>query len=222
MDANSVARIVAPVLGLIIIAGLFTINHGVSAQRSRLQTKMRIYTIDIEGSRITAQLTQEGFLAKLRPRNEVEVKSFNGKIQVSPSDEADIAVVLESEVRSMTNIDKDMSDFERNEFHNILHNLVLESEKFPTIKFASISVTDVQRSDESRRFTLNGDLTIREVTRRVAVPVNVRIRNQELRATGEGRFKQSEFGIKPYVGGLGAIKIADEIKVNFVIVAKIS
>jgi polyisoprenoid-binding protein YceI len=222
MDANSVARIVAPVLGLIIIAGLFTINHGVSAQRSRLQTKMRIYTIDIEGSRITAQLTQEGFLAKLRPRNEVEVKSFNGKIQVSPSDEADIAVVLESEVRSMTNIDKDMSDFERNEFHNILHNLVLESEKFPTIKFASISVTDVQRSDESRRFTLNGDLTIREVTRRVAVPVNVTIRNQELRATGEGRFKQSEFGIKPYVGGLGAIKIADEIKVNFVIVAKIS
>jgi polyisoprenoid-binding protein YceI len=222
MDANSVVRIVAPVLGLIIMAGLFTINQGVSAQRSRLQTKMRIYTIDIESSRITAQLTQEGFLAKLRPRNEVEVKSFNGKIQVSPSDESDLAVVLESEVRSMTNIDKDMSDFERNEFHNILHNLVLESEKFPTIKFASISVTDVQRSDESRRFTLNGDLTIREVTRRVAVPVNVTIRNQELRATGEGRFKQSEFGIKPYVGGLGAIKIADEIKVNFVIVAKIS
>ena len=222
MDANSVARIVAPVLGLIIMAGLFTINQGVSAQRSRLQTKMRIYTIDSESSRITAQLTQEGFLAKLRPRNEVEVKSFNGKIQVSPSDESDLAVVLESEVRSMTNIDKDMSDFERNEFHNILHNVVLESEKFPTIKFASISVTDVQRSDESRRFTLNGDLTIREVTRRVAVPVNVTIRNQELRATGEGRFKQSEFGIKPYVGGLGAVKIADEIKINFVIVAKIS
>jgi polyisoprenoid-binding protein YceI len=222
MDANSVARIVAPVLGLIIMAGLFTINQGVSAQRSRLQTKMRIYTIDSESSRITAQLTQEGFLAKLRPRNEVEVKSFNGKIQVSPSDESDIAVVLESVVRSMTNIDKDLSDFERNEFHNILHNVVLESEKFPTIKFASISVTDVQRSDESRRFTLNGDLTIREVTRRVAVPVNVTIRNQELRATGEGIFKQSEFGIKPYVGGLGAIKIGDEIKVNFVIVAKIS
>ena len=222
MDANSVVRIVAPVLGLIIMAGLFTINQGVSAQRSRLQTKMRIYTIDIESSRITAQLTQEGLLAKFRPRNEVEVKSFNGKIQVSPNDESDIAVVLESEVRSMTNIDKDMSDFERKEFHNILHNVVLESEKFPTIKFASISVTDVQRADDSRNFTLNGDLTIREVTRRVAVPVSVTIRDQELRATGEGRFKQSEFGIKPYVGGLGAVKIGDEIKVNFVIVAKTS
>jgi polyisoprenoid-binding protein YceI len=222
MDANVVVRVVASALGLIFIAGLLVFDLTASAQRSRLQPKTRIYTIDMANSRITAQLTQEGFLAKLRPRNEVLVKSFNGKIQVSAKDESDIAVVLESEVRSMTNVDKDMSDFERKEFHNILHNVVLESEKFPTIKFASISVTDVQPSDDGRNFTLNGDLTIREVTRRVAVPVSVTVGNQELRATGEGRFKQSEFGIKPYVGGLGAIKIADELKINFVIVAKTS
>ena len=103
-----------------------------------------------------------------------------------------------------------------------MQNIVLESEKFPTIKFASISITDLKRSDDGRSFTLNGDLTIREVTRRVAVPVTVTIIDQELRATGEGSFKQSEFGIKPYAGGLGAIKIADEVKVNFVIIAKIS
>jgi polyisoprenoid-binding protein YceI len=223
MHANSFVRIAAPALGLIsIVAGLLIINQTSSAQRSRLQPKTRIYTIDLASSRILVQLTQEGFLAKLRPRNEVAVKSFNGKIQVAQSDESDIAVVLESEVNSMTNVDKDMSEFERREFHNVLHNVVLESEKFPTIKFASISVTDVQGSDEGRTFTLNGDLTIREVTRRVAVPVNVTIKDQELRATGEGRIKQSEFGIKPYTGGLGAIKIADEVKINFVIVARIS
>jgi polyisoprenoid-binding protein YceI len=223
MHANSFVRIAAPAFGLIsIVAGLLIFNQISSAQRSRLQPKTRIYTIDLASSRIMVQLTQEGFLAKLRPRNEVTVKSFNGKIQVAQNDESDIAMVLESEVNSLTNVDKDMSEFERREFHNVLHNVVLESEKFPTIKFASISVTDVQGSNEGRTFTLNGDLTIREVTRRVAVPVSVTIRDQELRATGEGRIKQSEFGITPYTGGLGAIKIADEVKVNFVIVAKIS
>jgi polyisoprenoid-binding protein YceI len=223
MHANSLVRIAAPILGLIsIVAGLLIFNQTSSAQRSRLQPKTRIYTIDPASSRIIVQLTQEGFLAKLRPRNEVVIKDFNGKIQVAQNDESDIAVVLESEVNSLTNVDKDMSEFERKEFHNVLHNVVLESEKFPTIKFASISVTDVQGSNEGRTFTLNGDLTIREVTRRVAVPLSVTIREQELRATGEGRIKQSEFGIKPYTGGLGAIKIADEVKVNFVIVAKIS
>jgi polyisoprenoid-binding protein YceI len=223
MHANSLVRIAAPILGLIsIVAGLLIFNQTSSAQRSRLQPKTRIYTIDPASSRIIVQLTQEGFLAKLRPRNEVVIKDFNGKIQVAQNDESDIAVVLESEVNSLTNVDKDMSEFERKEFHNVLHNVVLESEKFPTIKFASISVTDVLGSNEGRTFTLNGDLTIREVTRRVAVPLSVTIREQELRATGEGRIKQSEFGIKPYTGGLGAIKIADEVKVNFVIVAKIS
>jgi polyisoprenoid-binding protein YceI len=223
MHANSLVRIAAPALGLIsIFAGLLIFNQTSSAQRSRLQPKTRIYTMDPASSQIMVQLTQEGFLAKLRPRNDVAVKSFNGKIQVSQSDQSDIAVVLESEVNSMTNVDKDMSEFERKEFHNILHNVVLESEKFPTIKFASISVTDVQESNEGRTFTLNGDLTIREVTRRVAVPVSVTIKDQELRATGEGRIKQSEFGIKPYAGGFGAIKIADEVKISFVIVAKIS
>jgi polyisoprenoid-binding protein YceI len=223
MHANSLIRIAAPALGLIsIVAGLLIFNQTSSAQRSRLQPKTRIYTMDPASSQIMVQLTQEGFLAKLRPRNEVIVKDFNGKIQVLQSDQSDIAVVLESEVNSMTNVDKDMTEFERKEFHNILHNVVLESEKFPTIKFASISVTDVQGVDGGRTFTLNGDLTIREVTRRVAVPVNVTIKDQELRATGEGRIKQSEFGIKPYTGGFGAIKIADEVKINFVIVAKTS
>lgn len=223
MNAKRIVRAAATAFGLIIIAGLLLFDRDVSAQRSRLlQAKRQIYTVDSESSHITAQLTQEGFLARLRPHNEVAVKNFNGKIQVSPNDESDIAVVLESEVRSMTNIDKGMSDLERQEFHNILHNVVLESEKFPTIKFASISITDLKRTDEGRSFTLNGDLTIREVTRRVAVPVNVTIRDQELHATGEGSFKQSEFGITPYTGGLGVIKIADEVKINFVIVAKTS
>jgi polyisoprenoid-binding protein YceI len=223
MHAKSFVRIAAPALGLIsIVAGLSIYIQTSSAQRSRLQPKTRIYTIDQTSSRIMVQLTHEGFISKLRPHNEVSVKSFNGKVQVPLSNESEIAVVLESEVSSMTNVDKDMSEFERKEFHNILHNAVLESEKYPTIKFASISVTDVRGSDEDRTFTLNGDLTIREVTRRIAVPVNVTINNQELRATGEGRIKQSEFGIKPYTGGFGAIKIADEVKVNFVIVAKTS
>jgi polyisoprenoid-binding protein YceI len=223
MHANNLVRIGAPILGLIsIVAGLLIFNQTSSAQRSRLQPKTRIYTMDLASSQIMVQLTHEGLIAKLRPRNEVAVKNFNGKIQVAQDNESDIAVVLESEVSSLTNVDKDMSEFERKEFHNILHNVVLESEKFPTIKFASVSVTDVQEANGGRTFTLNGDLTIREVTRRVAVPVNVTIRDQELRATGEGRIKQSEFGIKPYTGGFGAIKIADEVKINFVIVAKTS
>jgi polyisoprenoid-binding protein YceI len=113
-----------------------------------------------------------------------------------------------------------MSDFERKEFHAILNDTVLESDKFPKINFASVSINDVQKSGDARSFTLNGDLTLRGVTRRVSFPVKVTMSGEELRATGEAKLKQSDFGIQPYSGKLGMIKIGDEVKINFSIVAR--
>ncbi len=113
-----------------------------------------------------------------------------------------------------------MGDFERKEFHAALRNQVLEADKFPTIKFTSVSVSNVQRDGDKRSFTLNGDLTIHGTTKRVSFPVNATISNNELRATGEEKFKQTEFGLKPFEKGLGLIKIGDELKVAFNIVAK--
>ena len=49
------------------------------------------------------------------------------------------------------------------------------------------------------------------VTKRVAFPVNCNHqRNRELRAAGEAKLKQSDFGMKPFEKGLGLIKIGDE------------
>jgi polyisoprenoid-binding protein YceI len=179
----------------------------------------RTYTIDISQSRMIVHLSQTGLIARRHPRHEVEVKDFKGKIEVSTRDEREIDVEVEAQTRSLTNIDKTMSEFERGGFHNVLRNSVLEAEKFPTIKFTSISVTGV--SSAGTKFTLNGDLILHGVTRRVGVQVDLdKITDQELRATGEGTIKQSDFDIEPYEGGLGTIKIGDEVKVDFIIVAK--
>ncbi|MGH9803038.1 MAG: YceI family protein, partial [Blastocatellia bacterium] len=113
-----------------------------------------------------------------------------------------------------------MGDFERKEFHAALRNQVLESDKFPTIKFTSVSVSNVQRDGDKRSFTLNGDLTVHGVTKRMAFPVNATISDKELRATGEEKLKQTDFGLKPFEKGLGLIKIGDELKVSFNVVAK--
>ena len=59
----------------------------------------------------------------------------------------------------------------------------------------------------------------RGVTRRVAFPVKVTINGNQLRATGEETIKQTDFGITPYSGGLGTIKIGDQLTVSFTIVA---
>jgi polyisoprenoid-binding protein YceI len=214
----AIPRRAAPVACFVIL--LLAQNQDLSAQRAKRKDKTRIYTIDLSQSRVTATLTQEGFIARRYPTHRVEVKNFTGKIEVPERDETRIAVEVEAETKSLTNADEGMTEFERREFHNVLNNSVLESDKFPMIKFVSVSVSDARKSGETLSFTLNGDLTMRDATKRVSFPVTVTISKDQLRATGDAELKQTDFGIKPYSGKLGMIRIGDEVKISFAIVAK--
>ena len=191
-----------------------------SAQRPKRSLKTRAYTIDLSQSQVIVTLTQEGFIARRYPTHRVEVKNFNGKVEAPEKDVTQVEVEVEAESKSLTNVDEGMSEFERKEFHSVVNDQVLESDKFPRIKFVSVSVSDAKKHGETRSFTLNGDLTLRDVTKRVSFPVTVTITKDQLRASGEAKFKQSDFGIRPYSGKLGLIKVGDEVKINFAIVAK--
>lgn len=193
------------------------------AQRNKAPKKpinmaAKTYSFSAAQSQLTLTLIQEGMLRKIHPTHTVGVKGFTGRIQL-PADESKAFAELDAEAKSFVNIDKSMSDFERSGFHKVLHEEVLASAKHPTIKFRSVSISNVQKNGDNRSFTLHGDLTLRGVTKRVAFPVKVTINGNQLRATGEENIKQTDFGITPYSGGLGTIKIGDQLKVSFVIVA---
>lgn len=189
------------------------------AQRDKPKAPAKIYGFDAAQSRIDVILTQEGFLSKKYPTHRVVAKTFTGRIEL-PRDESRMTVNFEADAKSMTNADETMGDFERRGFHDALRNTVLEVEKYPTIRFVSASVADLRKSGNTRTFSILGDLILHGVTKRVSFPVNATIGNEELRATGEAKLKQSDFAMKPFEKGLGLIKIGDELKVSFTIVAK--
>jgi hypothetical protein len=59
----------------------------------------------------------------------------------------------------------------------------------------------------------DGQLTLRGVTR--ALPVTARLEQQgtDIIATGDVTFLQTTFGVKPYSALLGALRVADEVRV---------
>ncbi len=63
------------------------------------------------------------------------------------------------------------------------------------------------------------DLTIRGVTRRVDVPVELTHSADSLSARGSLRIRQTDFGITPFSVGGGAIQVGDELDLRFEIVA---
>lgn len=197
----------------------FVASHFSFAQRAKPKPSSRTFTFDATESRIDIILTQEGLIGKRYPTHRVVVKSFSGKVEL-PKDETSMSVAMEAEAKSLTNADEAMGDFERKGFHDVLRNTVLEISKHPTIKFVSASVSKAQKSGNTRSFTLAGDLILHGVTKRVEFPVNATLSGDELRATGEAKLKQSDFAMQPFERGMGLIKIGDEVKVAFNVVAK--
>ncbi len=90
---------------------------------------------------------------------------------------------------------------------------VLDVAHYPRITYESTDVALKNRSGNALDLVVTGRLTIRDVTRDVAVPVHVELRGTALTATGHFVIKQSLFGIKPIsVGGVVAVKDALDIE----------
>jgi polyisoprenoid-binding protein YceI len=129
---------------------------------------------------------------------------------------------LEVEAGSLAVVDKGISDKERAEIQKAMETEVLEVARFPKISFRSASVANIKPAGSNQSFALNGDLTLHGVTKRIAVPVVATIAPEQLRATGQVTIRQTDFGIKPYSAAGGTIKVKNELKLNFSILARAS
>jgi polyisoprenoid-binding protein YceI len=67
---------------------------------------------------------------------------------------------------------------------------------------------------------LNGELTLHGVTRPMPVSARVVIQSDSLRASGEFTVRQSEYDIAQVSAAGGAIRVKDELKCTFEIVAR--
>jgi polyisoprenoid-binding protein YceI len=162
-----------------------------------------------------------GLFSALAHDHDIGVKYFGGRVVVSEAGAGGGSLEMEVDATSLEVLDTKPSEEDKKKIFNSMHNEVLQSAKHPKITFKSVSVSDVkQTGNEAYSFVVNGDLTLRGVTKRIAVPVAATITQQQLRAIGKYTLKQTDYGIKPYSAAGGTIKVKDEIVVNFNIVAK--
>ena len=106
--------------------------------------------------------------------------------------------------------DASLSDAQQAEIQRTMQEKVLESGKYPEITFRSTSIE--MTGDES--WTVRGELSLHGQTH----PVNTVVRKQQGRFVGECRIKQTDFGIQPVRIAGGAVKVKNELDINFTIV----
>ncbi|MEQ4725481.1 YceI family protein [Nonomuraea sp. B19D2] len=169
------------------------------------------HTFGPESGRLLVNTTRTGLGAKAGHDLTIEVTRWRGDATVDTADPAGSSVTVEAdadslEVRQGTGGVKPLTSSDHAEIEKTIREKILHVRKHPTIMFRS---TRVEGTAES--FRVEGDLTIVGVTQPVAVQCSV----SEGRVRGSATIVQTRWGIRPYSALLGALKLSDEVEVQF-------
>lgn len=166
------------------------------------------WTIDEQKSAITIRVYKTGLFSAFAHNHEI-----HAPIQQGNFDEQKRTVELTVNAKQLRVLDPDASASDRVQVQaNMVGPKVLDVERFPEIKFHSTSIEPVG----SGKWGLHGDLTLHGQTHSVKVDVQ----GEKGHYSGSATLKQTDFGITPITIAGGAVKVKDEIRVEFEIYGK--
>ncbi len=96
---------------------------------------------------------------------------------------------------------------------------VLDVTRFPEIRFRSKRVEGRAVAGGRYELSVVGELSLHGITREMTVPVSVTVEGQTLTAIGKATLRHDAFGMKPVSAAGGTVKVANELGIDFRIVA---
>ena len=179
------------------------------------------YTIDKRVGKFTVQAFAEGMLSFLGHSPTFAARDYEGTIECDPETGEGASFTLNVKAAALELID-DLSSSDRRRIKETMHDEVLESETYPEIVYdcPASDMTVKRTGDGQFDVTLNGNLTLHGVTNRHPITGKVIANPATLRAFGEFQIAQTNFNIERVSVAGGILKVKDELKCTFDIVAR--
>lgn len=183
-------------------------NHGSSAH----------YVVDARRSRFTVQAFATGILSAMGHNPTIGIRTFSGEVDFDPDAVETSGLKLTIQAASLS-VQDDISDKDRREIERMMKGDVLEVAKYPEIAYESSSGSVTKLGDSMFSAALSGTLSFHGVTRNQPVTVRITTMGEMLRASGDFTLKQSDYQIKPVSVAGGALKLKDEVRFSFEMIA---
>ena len=128
-------------------------------------------------------------------------------------------LILEVDPRSLHVLDgaggaKPLHEKDRGEIEANLHRRVLESDRYPRIAFRAREWEVLGEDGTGIRAVVTGDLDLHGQQRPVTAEVQLLWGGSTTRVTATATVAQSQWGIKPYAAFLGALRVADQVRID--------
>jgi polyisoprenoid-binding protein YceI len=157
--------------------------------------------IDSEHSTLTIHVGKSGLLSAAGHEHTVTAPIAEGIIDIGST--AKVSFRVEA-ARLMV-----LPEEHQSEIQHTMQERVLESARFPEIRF----VSDKIQSTGDGTWNVSGMLTLHGQTRAVLVHVQ----SVDDRYVGSATIRQTDFGIQPVSAGGGTVRVKDELKIDFTI-----
>jgi polyisoprenoid-binding protein YceI len=159
-----------------------------------------------------------GFLSAFAHDHNIAIRELGGEADFTYGtvEPASLRITIKADSLAVT--DK-ISESDRQKIQGTMRDEVLEVSKYPEIVFKSTGISATKSGEGQYQARIAGELTLHGVTRPLTINAQLEFGDKTLRAKGAFALKQSSFDIKPVSVAAGTIKVKDELKFTFDIVA---
>ena len=177
------------------------------------------FAIDARASLFTVQAFASGIVAVVAHSPKFAIRDVVGNMEFVPGIMLKASIQLTINIGSLEIMDE-VSSSDRREIERVMFDEVLEKTIYPRVEYKSSRVTASKTSENMYRVNVAGDLTLHGITRGMGLDAQVVAGEDTLRAQGSFSVMQSDYGLKVASIAGGTLKLKDELKCGYFILAR--
>lgn len=177
------------------------------------------FQIDRAVSRFTVQAFATGLLSSFGHSPRIAVRDFEAEIQCIPETYEKAFVRLTVQTSEMEILDEMKRD-DRARMEQEMYDKVLDVRHYPTALYESNQITVQKLAPDALKADVDGELSFHGATQSLPLQANIIVIGTTLRISGNFTVRQSDYGIKPVSVAAGTLRLKDELKFTFDLVAR--
>jgi polyisoprenoid-binding protein YceI len=177
------------------------------------------YVMEPKLSQFTVQAFASGMIAVVAHSPKIAIRDWKGETGFVPDSIKNAYLSLTAKTASLEVTD-DLPEDDRKQLHRVMHHEILETIKFPEFTFESSAIEAEREKQDLYRLNVTGGLTLHGVTNPQSFVAQVVFGVDGYRAYGSFTIFQSDHGLKIASIAGGTLKLRDELKCSFYVVAR--
>jgi polyisoprenoid-binding protein YceI len=160
-----------------------------------------------------------GMISVVAHSPKIAVRDWTGEATFVP-DSLDNATLSVRAMTASLDVLDELRDDDRRKLHRVMYDEVLEVARFPEFVFLSTDINAEKRKQDLYRVNVTGNLALHGVTNALSFFAQVAFGVDSLRTYGDFTIVQTDYGIKVASVAGGTLKLQDELKCSFYVLAR--